>query len=169
MKLGAISKVCRVLIDSYKDRGKGHSLLLRLGFAALLSTGMSMSAFPTSIQAHGGGLDSSGGHNCYVPQCAGEYHCHRPWMGCGGAVEPPRSYEPPPTLAIPRYTLPPFTYAPTPTNVPRTIAPYRSPPSLTPRNDASTSSSESEVPWGWITLGAGGLYFAYSVGKKNKS
>lgn len=27
--------------------------------------------------AHGGGLDSDGGHNCYVPSCAGTYHCHR--------------------------------------------------------------------------------------------
>ena len=27
--------------------------------------------------AHGGGLDSSGGHNCYVGSCAGTYHSHR--------------------------------------------------------------------------------------------
>ena len=27
--------------------------------------------------AHGGGLDSSGGHNCYVGSCAGSYHYHR--------------------------------------------------------------------------------------------
>ena len=26
---------------------------------------------------HGGGLDSSGGHNCYVGSCAGTYHSHR--------------------------------------------------------------------------------------------
>ena len=27
--------------------------------------------------AHGGGLDSHGGHNCYVGDCAGQYHYHR--------------------------------------------------------------------------------------------
>ena len=27
--------------------------------------------------AHGGGLDGSGGHNCYVGSCAGTYHYHR--------------------------------------------------------------------------------------------
>ena len=26
---------------------------------------------------HGGGLDSSGGHNCYVGSCAGTYHNHQ--------------------------------------------------------------------------------------------
>ena len=30
-----------------------------------------------SAHAHGGGLDSSGGHNCYVGSCAGTYHYHR--------------------------------------------------------------------------------------------
>ena len=33
------------------------------------------------VSAHGGGLDSDGGHNCYVGSCAGTYHCHR----CGGS------------------------------------------------------------------------------------
>ena len=28
------------------------------------------------VEAHGGGLDSSGGHNCYVGSCAGTYHYH---------------------------------------------------------------------------------------------
>lgn len=27
--------------------------------------------------AHGGGLDSDGGHNCRVGSCAGTYHCHQ--------------------------------------------------------------------------------------------
>lgn len=31
---------------------------------------------------HGGGLDSDGGHNCYVGSCAGTYHYHR---GSGGS------------------------------------------------------------------------------------
>jgi hypothetical protein len=34
---------------------------------------------------HGGGLDSDGGHNCYVGSCAGTYHCHQArGPGCGG-------------------------------------------------------------------------------------
>ena len=33
--------------------------------------------FVNEAQAHGGGLDSSGGHNCYVGSCAGSYHYHR--------------------------------------------------------------------------------------------
>ena len=28
-------------------------------------------------QAHGGGLDWQGGHNCRVGSCAGTYHCHQ--------------------------------------------------------------------------------------------
>jgi hypothetical protein len=28
--------------------------------------------------AHGGGLDSQGGHNCRKGACAGTYHCHQP-------------------------------------------------------------------------------------------
>ena len=34
------------------------------------------------VSAHGGGLDGSGGHNCYVGSCAGTYHYHR---GGGGS------------------------------------------------------------------------------------
>lgn len=32
-------------------------------------------------QAHGGGLDWQGGHNCRVGSCAGTYHCHQPRGG----------------------------------------------------------------------------------------
>lgn len=35
------------------------------------------------VLAHGGGLDSSGGHNCYVGSCAGTYHTHG--QSSGGA------------------------------------------------------------------------------------
>lgn len=39
------------------------------------------------VLAHGGGLDSDGGHNCNVGGCAGTYHCHRAWgPRCGGAT-----------------------------------------------------------------------------------
>ena len=30
--------------------------------------------FISHAQAHGGGLDSSGGHHCYVGSCKGTYH-----------------------------------------------------------------------------------------------
>lgn len=37
------------------------------------------------LSAHGGGLDSDGGHNCNVGSCAGTYHCHQArGPGCGG-------------------------------------------------------------------------------------
>ena len=39
----------------------------------------------TMVLAHGGGLDQSGGHNCYVGSCAGTYHYHR---GSGGDNNP---------------------------------------------------------------------------------
>ena len=42
---------------------------------------LSLGAPASLVSAHGGGLDSSGGHNCYVGSCAGTYHCHR----CGGS------------------------------------------------------------------------------------
>lgn len=31
--------------------------------------------------AHGGGLDWQGGHNCRVGSCAGTYHCHQALAG----------------------------------------------------------------------------------------
>ena len=31
----------------------------------------------SNAYGHGGGLDSSGGHNCYVGSCKGTYHSHR--------------------------------------------------------------------------------------------
>lgn len=36
------------------------------------------------VVAHGGGLDSSGGHNCYVGSCAGTYHTHGGSSGGSG-------------------------------------------------------------------------------------
>jgi hypothetical protein len=32
---------------------------------------------PSIVFAHGGRLDSQGGHNCRVGSCAGTYHCHQ--------------------------------------------------------------------------------------------
>jgi len=36
------------------------------------------------VNAHGGGLDGSGGHNCYVGSCAGTYHYHGGGSKTGG-------------------------------------------------------------------------------------
>ena len=43
----------------------------------LLITLTSLFAVSSSANAHGGGLDGNGGHNCYVGSCAGTYHYHR--------------------------------------------------------------------------------------------
>ncbi len=41
------------------------------------------------VQAHGGGLDWQGGHNCRVGSCAGTYHCHQPRGGiCASQSQP---------------------------------------------------------------------------------
>jgi hypothetical protein len=58
--------------------------------AVILSFGISL----PEASAHGGGLDSSGGHNCNVGSCAGTYHCHR---GCGGGGGGGGSYRAPST------------------------------------------------------------------------
>ena len=43
-----------------------------------------------SASAHGGGLDSQGGHNCRVGSCAGTYHCHQArGPACGGGTSAP--------------------------------------------------------------------------------
>lgn len=44
---------------------------------SLLVIALSASLAPIVASAHGGGLDSNGGHNCYVGACAGTYHYHR--------------------------------------------------------------------------------------------
>ena len=41
-----------------------------------------------AASAHGGGLDSDGGHNCNVGSCAGTYHCHQArGPRCGGGLQ----------------------------------------------------------------------------------
>ena len=60
------------------------SKLIVLVISLLLSTG---SMFTQTANAHGGGLDSQGGHNCRVGACAGTYHCHQAWgPACGGGT-----------------------------------------------------------------------------------
>jgi hypothetical protein len=61
-------------------------LPVALGFIVSLMFGS------TAANAHGGGLDSSGGHNCYVGSCAGTYHYHR-YSGGGSSstATPPKS------------------------------------------------------------------------------
>lgn len=51
-----------------------------------------------SASAHGGGLDSQGGHNCRVGSCAGTYHCHQArGPACGGGT----------SASLPKNTLTP--------------------------------------------------------------
>ena len=52
-------------------RAWGGLLVLLVSFTAL---GLLQ---PTTGDAHSGGIDSQGGHNCRVGPCAGTYHCHR--------------------------------------------------------------------------------------------
>lgn len=47
-----------------------------LGF--VMGVLISVTVLPAApVQAHGGGLDWQGGHNCRVGSCAGTYHCHQ--------------------------------------------------------------------------------------------
>ena len=55
--------------------------MMRSIIAALI---ISVSIAPSAM-AHGGGLDSKGGHNCYVRSCAGDYHHHRGGGGSGSS------------------------------------------------------------------------------------
>lgn len=50
--------------------------LARLSLVVILASGFSLVP-ASSTSAHGGGLDSDGGHNCYVNYCAGTYYCHQ--------------------------------------------------------------------------------------------
>jgi hypothetical protein len=88
-----------------------------LFIAGLLSLGLTIPAFELPASAHGGGLDSNGGHNCYVPACAGTYHCHQPrGPRCGGGSnassdspalgQAQPSSRPVPRLVIPRCVRP---------------------------------------------------------------
>lgn len=71
---------------------------LALG-AALLTAG--------PVQAHGGGLDWQGGHNCNVGSCAGTYHCHQARGGIclnGGQSQSRPQLPPRPNLTNPMQT-----------------------------------------------------------------
>lgn len=59
--------------------------LIKLLAVGLIGLTVAVLSQVGSAKGHGGGLDSDGGHNCYVGSCAGTYHCHRSWgPGCGG-------------------------------------------------------------------------------------
>lgn len=49
------------------------NLVIRISVALVMTV---TSLGPT--YAHGGRLDSQGGHNCRTGSCAGTYHCHKP-------------------------------------------------------------------------------------------
>ena len=61
---------------------KPNGLLCLLVFIALIVV-MSFGLVGI-VNAHGGGLDGSGGHNCYVGSCAGTYHYHSGGSKTGG-------------------------------------------------------------------------------------
>jgi hypothetical protein len=48
----------------------------RIILLSSLALGISLTT-PSIVFAHGGRLDSQGGHNCRVGSCAGTYHCHQ--------------------------------------------------------------------------------------------
>jgi len=74
------------------EAAPAERVLAKLGAAAafiglLLALSVAV-AGPSN--AHGGGLDGSGGHNCNVGSCAGTYHCHRYYGGrCQRTTTPP--------------------------------------------------------------------------------
>jgi hypothetical protein len=48
---------------------KNFIILLLSFFITLTTQGFS--------NAHPGGIDKNGGHNCKVKECSGKYHCHK--------------------------------------------------------------------------------------------
>ncbi len=48
----------------------------KIVFLTSFTLGLSLTT-PNIVFAHGGRLDSQGGHNCRVGSCAGTYHCHQ--------------------------------------------------------------------------------------------
>lgn len=60
---------------------RGRALFFRVLLSLVLASGLVIVPAPVASNAHGGGLDSNGGHNCRVGACAGTYHCHQPWGG----------------------------------------------------------------------------------------
>lgn len=75
---------------------------------SVLAPALVLFLLPSSILAHSGRTDSSGGHNCNVGSCAGTYHYHN-----GGYSVP--AYVPVATVkpATPKPTTPRPTQAPT--------------------------------------------------------
>lgn len=67
-------------------------------FLLLLSLVSLVALAPSMVSAHGGGLDSNGGHNCNVGPCAGTYHYH----GGGGSNIGPVSRPTTTTTTLPR-------------------------------------------------------------------
>lgn len=64
---------------------KGSKSLSHIAIFSMIVSCLFMISSTETAFSHGGGLDSQGGHNCYVGSCAGTYHCHRPWgPACGG-------------------------------------------------------------------------------------
>lgn len=136
--------------------------------------------------AHGGGLDSTGGHNCYVAACAGEYHCHQPSWGCGTGVESNSQSIPDPTpFYDPNndwldreggfyfegtyyssldqwyldYELPRLSQKENSSSIGNL--------ELTSNNPVSSAPDEGTIPLGFVVLVAASGFFIYLISKKS--
>jgi hypothetical protein len=64
--------------------------LVKIAIVGLIGLTVAIFAQANVANGHGGGLDSDGGHNCYVGSCAGTYHYHRgPGVSSSGRYYPP--------------------------------------------------------------------------------
>lgn len=72
------------------------SIALRLLLVLVMASGFGLMPIAKTVNAHGGGLDGNGGHNCRVGSCAGTYHCHRCPCGCSSSSNSPSRPSPPP-------------------------------------------------------------------------
>ncbi len=99
--------------DSPQRRNSARHSIVAAILALVLASGFGLPSGGNQAMAHGGGLDSNGGHNCYVSACAGTYHCHQSrGPRCGGgsnqsagtstATRPPTTAPVKPGVALPR-------------------------------------------------------------------
>lgn len=84
-----------------------------LKMGQLFLTVFLLTLLPTTVLAHSGRTDSSGGHNCYVGACAGTYHYH----SRGGYTTPYITPYSTPVISSPKPSLKP-TLSPSPTPIP---------------------------------------------------
>ena len=124
----------------------------------------------STVSAHSGRTDSSGGHNCNVGSCAGTYHYHN-----GGSAPKPVYVAPAPTAKLyvaPVATIKPSTPKPTvaptetPTSTPEVLSASTETPQPTATPQVEVQGATDTNPIGsLISLGAMGAV-AYWAWKK---